>query len=374
MSRQPNLHTAHSKPTLYSIMLQAKPSNTDSFVNIQLTSRCGINLTETNSANYAKALDSSNQSPTSPFQKRVEGTNTMRPIMFHKIPHDQLKDVAHVRVVCDVKLGKEDPNRTRITIGGNTIAYAGDCGTKTGSIEVVKGIFNSVCSRPGAKFLSADITNYYLGTPLDCPEYARIRIEDIPQEFIDEYNLMQYVHNGWVYFEITKGIYGLKQAGKLANDLLTERLSKHGYFQCATTPGLWRHKWRPVVFVLIVDDFGIENVEKEHAEHLLSALRADYTITTDWTGKRYAGIDIEWDYDKRRAEQPWLTTSRMFEPVSATPTQSSLNTLPTNTAKSSTEQKNNMHTTTSTLPLRWMQQASNGVKASLVHSYTTPEQ
>ena len=246
-----------------------------------------------------QGIGSIQSTSTSPFKKRVEGTNTMRPIMFHKIPHDRLKDVAHVRVVCDVKLGKEDPNRTRITIGGNTIAYAGDCGTKTGAIEVVKGVFNSVCSRPGAKFLSADITNYYLGTPLDRPEYARIRIEDIPQEFIDEYNLMQYVHNGWVYFEITKGIYGLKQAGKLANDLLTERLSKHGYFQCATTPGLWRHKWRPVVFVLIVDDFGIEYVGKEHAEHLLSALRADYTITTDWTGKRYAGIDIEWDYNKR---------------------------------------------------------------------------
>ena len=215
--------------------------------------------------------------------------------MCHKIPQDRQKDIAHVRVVCDVKLGKEDPNRTRITIGGNTIEYLGNCSTKTGAIEVVKGIFNSVCSRPGAKFLSADITNYYLGTPLDRPEYARIRIKDIPQEFIDEYNLMQYVHKGWVYFEITKGIYGLKQAGKLANDLLTERLSKHGYFQCATTPGLWRHKWRTGLFVLIVDDFGIEYVGKEHAEHPLSAQRNSYTITTDWTGKRYAGIDIEWD-------------------------------------------------------------------------------
>jgi hypothetical protein len=110
---------------------------------------------------------------------------------------------------------------------------------------------------------------------------------------------MQYVHNGWVHFEITKGIYGLKQAGKLANDLLTERLSTHRYFQCATTPGLWRHKWRPVVLVLIVDDFGIEYLGKEHAEHLLSALRDNYTITTDWTGKRYAGIVIEWNYTKR---------------------------------------------------------------------------
>ena len=231
--------------------------------------------------------------------KRVEGTNTMRPIMFHKIPKERHADIAHTRVVCELRPTKKDPNRTRITIGGNTIAYHGDTGTKTGAIEVVKGVLNSVCSRPGAKYLCADIDNYYLGTPLDRPEYARIRITDIPQEFIDEYNLMQYVHNGWVYFEITKGIYGLKQAGKLANNLLTDRLSKHGYFQCATTPGLWRHKWRPVVFVLIVDDFGIEYVGKEHAEHLLSALRSHYTITTDWTGSKFAGMDIEWDYKAR---------------------------------------------------------------------------
>ena len=110
---------------------------------------------------------------------------------------------------------------------------------------------------------------------------------------------MQYVHNGWMYFEITKCIYGLKQAGKLANDLLTERLSAHGYFQCTTTPGLWRRKWRPILFVLIVDDFGIEYVDKVHAEHLLTALRIHYKITTDWSGTKFAGIDIVWDYKKR---------------------------------------------------------------------------
>ena len=99
-----------------------------------------------------------------------------------------------------------------------------------------------------------------------------------------------------MYLEITKGIYGLKQAGKLANDLFTEQLSAHGYYHCATTPGLWRHKWRPILFALIVDDFGIEYVEKVHAEHLLTALRKNYTVTTDWTGSKFAGIDITWDY------------------------------------------------------------------------------
>jgi hypothetical protein len=102
-----------------------------------------------------------------------------------------------------------------------------------------------------------------------------------------------------VYFEVTKGIYGLKQAGKLANDLLTKRLETQGYYQCATTPGLWRHKWRPITFVLIVDDFGIKYVGRQHAEHLLLALQQNYTVTTDWEGTKFAGIDLQWDYTKR---------------------------------------------------------------------------
>jgi hypothetical protein len=110
---------------------------------------------------------------------------------------------------------------------------------------------------------------------------------------------MAYVHNGWVYFKITKGIYGLKQAGKLANDLLTERLAAHGYFQCATTAGLWRHKWRQILFVLIVDDFGIEYANKVDAEHLLAALRSHYHITADWSGTKFSGMDLVWDYTAR---------------------------------------------------------------------------
>ena len=62
--------------------------------------------------------------------------------------------------------------------------------------------------------------NFYLCTPLYCKEYARTKISVILQEFIDKYRLMDFVHNGWVYFEISMGMYGLKQAGKLADTLL----------------------------------------------------------------------------------------------------------------------------------------------------------
>jgi hypothetical protein len=94
-------------------------------------------------------------------------------------------------------------------------------------------------------------------------------------------------------------MYGLKQAGKLANELLATRLFGHGYYQCAITPGLWRHKWRPVIFALIVDDFGVQYTNHQNANHLLAALSEHYQVTTNWTGTKFSGIDLKWDYSKR---------------------------------------------------------------------------
>ena len=53
------------------------------------------------------------------------------------------------------------------------------------------------------------------------------------------------------------------------------------------------------MFVLIVDDFGIECCDRRHANHLLTALEETYNVTTDWTGSKFAGINIKWDYTKR---------------------------------------------------------------------------
>ena len=59
-------------------------------------------------------------------------------------------------------------------------------------------------------------------------EYFKIKLTDIPQEFIEEYNLHAFAYKGWVYFKVIKGYYGLPQSGKLANDLLRKRLNKAG--------------------------------------------------------------------------------------------------------------------------------------------------
>jgi hypothetical protein len=63
-------------------------------------------------------------------------------------------------------------------------------------------------------------------------------------------------HDGRVYIEIHKGVYGLPPAGILANEVL----------QC------------------------------EDAENLMAAIKKNYDISSDWTGSAYCGLKIDWDY------------------------------------------------------------------------------
>jgi hypothetical protein len=203
-------------------------------------------------------------------------------------------------VVCEVRPEKDDPDRTRITIGGSRICYAGDVGTNTASLELFKLLLNSVLSRKGARFSNIDLKNFYLDTPMPDPEYVRIKITDIPAEFIEEYKLAGRDRDSWIYFEIRRGCYGLPQAGILANDLLRYRLLTEGYYEAESTPGLWRHKWRPIQFCLIVDDFCVEYVGLEHFTHLLDVLKKFHGVQVNMAGDKFAGIDIKWDYAHHR--------------------------------------------------------------------------
>ena len=150
--------------------------------------------------------------------------------------------------------------------------------------------------------MGIDIKNFYLGTPMARYEYMWLPINIIPQEIIDHYNLLPKVHNGRVYMEIQRGMYGLPQAGILAQELLSQRLAKHGYRPCRHTHGLWKHDTRPVLFTLVVDDFGVQYIGREHTEHLAQCIASEYPITTDWDGDLYCGIHLNWDYNKRTVE------------------------------------------------------------------------
>ena len=142
----------------------------------------------------------------------VKGTNTIFFIPKSEIPKDRLKDITYGRIVITYKPHKADPNRPRLTLGGDRIVCIYDVSTPTSDLLSIKMLWKSVLSTPGAKYFTLDISNFYLGTPMDIPEYMRIPIKIIPQEIFYKYKLNEIEENGWVYIKIFKGMYGLPQA------------------------------------------------------------------------------------------------------------------------------------------------------------------
>ena len=161
------------------------------------------------------------------------------------MPKDRLKGVTYASIVVDYKPNKIEKNQTRVTVDGDRINCTFDYGPPTADIPVIKLLWNSTFSTPGAKYFTLDISNFYLGTPMERPEYMKMPLKIIPPEIVEKYNPKKIEVDGWV--------------------LLQKRLKEHGYYQCQFTPGLCKHLWRPVTFTLVVDDFGVELVGDQHA-------------------------------------------------------------------------------------------------------------
>ena len=89
--------------------------------------------------------------------QRIKGTNTFHIIIFKDIPPTRIKKVCYTSVVYELYPGKQDPNRTCITLCSTNVCYPGDVGTNTASLGLSKLILNSTLSRKGAKFACFDI-------------------------------------------------------------------------------------------------------------------------------------------------------------------------------------------------------------------------
>jgi hypothetical protein len=148
---------------------------------------------------------------------------------------------------------------------------------------------------PHCHMMMMYIKNYYLGTPFPRYEYMLMLLSRFPEEIVNKYNLKELAMDGWVYIEIRKGMYRLKQACLLANKILQKQLDPFVCYPAHHTPGLSLHKKRHISFSLIVDDFALEYMGKQHAYHSKNALLRSYELTTDWEGKIYSGMTFQWD-------------------------------------------------------------------------------
>jgi hypothetical protein len=184
-------------------------------------------------------------------------------------------------------------------VGGNLINYPFELTTCTTDMVSSKLLWNSTISTMGAPFACADIKNMYLDTPLDWYEHMKMPLSLFPQDIIEHCGLLNKAIKGYFYMEIHKGMYGLPQAGILANKLLKKRLAKHGYFEQPHTLSLWRQKSRQIWFNLAVDDFGIKYIGEGNLQHLYNTcLKETYKIVKNRAGKLYCGINLKWKYNK----------------------------------------------------------------------------
>ena len=168
----------------------------------------------------------------------------------------------------------------------------------TATITTAKCLFNSFVSTPEAKCVLA-VYFFYLNNALPDPEYMKFHISTIPQEIIDEYNLLKIVdNNGFVYVKIVKGMYGLKHAVIIAHKSLIHNLAPFDYHTARHTPVIWQHETRDTIFTLVVDDFAIKYTSLENAQHLLNSIKENiYNI------RRLGGKTLHWNHLKVGPQQ-----------------------------------------------------------------------
>ena len=168
--------------------------------------------------------------------------------------------------------------------GGDKLDYPGDPSSPTVSMLGAKWHINSVISdaKKGARHLGLDISNYYLGTPMEYFQYMRVQPWCIPKEVWNDPNYDIHVEDdGYISLEIRRGMSGLKEAGIIAFNQLVQKLAPYGHEPMPFTPGLWEHKTKRTTFVLCVNDFGVKYFSKDDALHLINVLQDHYALTID---------------------------------------------------------------------------------------------
>ena len=93
-------------------------------------------------------------------------TNTIKFVRKDEVPKNRRKDVTYGSFVCNMRPEKKEKERTRFVVGGDRINYPGEVATPTADMLVAKLLFDSVVSTKDVKFMTMDISNFYLMTPL----------------------------------------------------------------------------------------------------------------------------------------------------------------------------------------------------------------
>ena len=124
---------------------------------------------------------------------------------------------------------KEDPYRIQITAGGNFLKYEGNASVQTAGLDKAKMHWNSVISTKGATYMCLDMENFYLTAKLEYFEHMKMPLSLFLLWKIKQYNLAEFGNKWLGTYQDEGAVWGLVQAGILANKRLCQKLVPFGY-------------------------------------------------------------------------------------------------------------------------------------------------
>jgi hypothetical protein len=130
-----------------------------------------------------------------------KGTNTRFFIKKLDVPKGRTYMYGHI--VCNYCPQKDEPHRTWLTMGGDSIDYPWEKSMPTANLTTAKLLLKSTFYTPDATFYSIDLANFYLNTPMECYEYMHLQLDILPHKIINKYRLTNVVYSDrWVYVKI----------------------------------------------------------------------------------------------------------------------------------------------------------------------------
>jgi hypothetical protein len=151
----------------------------------------------------------------------AKGTNAMFVMKPEEVDHTPAARLAtYANIVVDYQPLKDNLYQICITAGGNLINCLGELMTSTADITTSKLHWNSVLSAQQAKYLCLDLKKFYLSAPVNRYKYMHIPINMFPTWIVAKYDLLHKVVKGHIYLKMGRALWGLPQAGILANKLL----------------------------------------------------------------------------------------------------------------------------------------------------------
>ena len=157
----------------------------------------------------------------------IKGNDVLDFILKSQVPSDRI--VTYANMVCDYIPHRQEKYRVRLTVGGDRLTYTDDVSSPTSSLLETKLLLNSTIfdESKGARFMTLDIKVFFVQIIMEHPEYMRIRSKYFSQSMKNKYSISSLVaEDGFVYCKIKRGMYGLKQATRLAHDSLITNLKK----------------------------------------------------------------------------------------------------------------------------------------------------